>query len=163
MTGNGSYDNLLKLAWKNSWNHITWIYFWLVLDIWKHCAILLLLCFFWPRFTNVRNHYGRKFKFCLNALINFFLMFISKNLIRILKSFPKILMFLTGKLHLNAHLTLIGMRQGTFHPLILFRSDFVSWIWSKNSKLFWRLKLTSIGLIWHPVKLIDSYKRCSRI
>ena len=35
MTGNGSYDYLLKLAWKNLWNHIKWTYFWLVLDICK--------------------------------------------------------------------------------------------------------------------------------
>ena len=27
MTVNGSYVNLLKLAWKNSWNHIKWITF----------------------------------------------------------------------------------------------------------------------------------------
>ena len=28
----------------------------------------------------------------------------------------------------------------------------------KNSKTFWRGKLTSIGLIWHPSKLIEFYK-----
>ena len=27
MTGNGSYVNLKKLAWQNSWNHIKWITF----------------------------------------------------------------------------------------------------------------------------------------
>ena len=31
MTGNGIYMNLLKLALKNSWNHIKWTYFWQVL------------------------------------------------------------------------------------------------------------------------------------
>ena len=29
---------------------------------------------------------------------------------------------------------------------------------SKISKLFWQWKLTSIGLIWDPAKLIESYK-----
>ena len=31
MTGNGNQVNFLKLAWKNLWNHIKWIYFWRVL------------------------------------------------------------------------------------------------------------------------------------
>ena len=30
VTGNGSYVNLLKLAWKNSLNHIKLTYFWMV-------------------------------------------------------------------------------------------------------------------------------------
>ena len=58
-------------------------------------------------------------------------------------------------------LILIGIRQGTFHPLFLFGSDFVCWILIKISKLFWRWKLTSIWLIWHPAKLIESYKKSS--
>ena len=32
---------------------------------------------------------------------------------------------------------------------------------SKFSKLFWRWKLTSIGLIWNPTKLIESYEKMS--
>ena len=38
MTGNGSHVNPLKLARKNSWNHIKWTYFWQVLAIWNHCG-----------------------------------------------------------------------------------------------------------------------------
>ena len=38
MTGNGNYVNLLNLAWKNSWNHFKWIYYWRVLAIWDHFA-----------------------------------------------------------------------------------------------------------------------------
>ena len=34
----------------------------------------------------------------------------------------------------------------------ILSADFLS----KISKLFWRWKSTSIGLIWHPVKLIES-------
>ena len=37
-TGNGNYGNLLKLPWKNSWNHIKLTYFWPVLAIWNHCG-----------------------------------------------------------------------------------------------------------------------------
>ena len=40
MTGNGSCVNLLKLAWKSSWNHIKWTYFWRVLAIFSHCVPL---------------------------------------------------------------------------------------------------------------------------
>ena len=29
---------MLKVAWKNSWNHIKRSYFWRVLAIWNHCA-----------------------------------------------------------------------------------------------------------------------------
>ena len=47
-------------------------------------------------------------------------------------------------------LTLIGTRQGTFHPFVLFGSDFVSWIFIKKLQTFIKWKLTSIGLIWHP-------------
>ena len=38
MTGNNL--NFLKLAWRNLWNHITGIYFRLVLVIWNQCASL---------------------------------------------------------------------------------------------------------------------------
>ena len=57
-------------------------------------------------------------------------------------------------------LTLIGMRQGTFHPLSFL--DQTLKIFGKNlaDNLFWKWKLTSIGLIWHPDKLIESYKKC---
>ena len=51
-------------------------------------------------------------------------------------------------------LTLIGMREGTFHPLAFFKSDFVSWLFIKNFQPFW--KLTSVGLIWRLAKVIAS-------
>ena len=35
-TGHGNDVNQLKIALKNSWNHIKWIYFWLILPIWNH-------------------------------------------------------------------------------------------------------------------------------
>ena len=62
-----------------------------------------------------------------------------------------------------SRLTLIGMRKGTFIPF-----SFLDWILSaeflsKTSKLFWRWKLTSIWLIWHPAKLIESYEKCSNL
>ena len=58
-------------------------------------------------------------------------------------------------------LTLIGMRQGTFHPLSFLDQTLSAEFLPKISKLFWRWKLTSIaGLIWHPDKLIESYKKC---
>ena len=31
--------NLLKLMWKNSWNHIRWTYFWRFLVIWNLCGV----------------------------------------------------------------------------------------------------------------------------
>ena len=34
------YANLLIFAWKNSWNHFGWIYFWRVLAFWNHCDTL---------------------------------------------------------------------------------------------------------------------------
>ena len=37
-TGNGNDVNQLKIAWKNSWNHIKWTYFWRILAIWNHSA-----------------------------------------------------------------------------------------------------------------------------
>ena len=46
-------------------------------------------------------------------------------------------------------------RGGYFYLLVFFGSDFVSWILSKIPKTFWRWKFTSIGLIWHPAKLIE--------
>ena len=59
-------------------------------------------------------------------------------------------------------LTLIGMRGDTFtYLLVIFGSDFVSWILIKNFH-FWRWKWTSIGLIWHPAKLFESYKNAPR-
>ena len=61
------------------------------------------------------------------------------------------------KIYFSWRSTLIGMSQGTFTPLVILGLDFVSRI----SKLFWRWKLRSIGLIWHPAKLIESYKTCS--
>ena len=62
--------------------------------------------------------------------------------------------------YLCQNLTLIGMRGDTFISLS-FLDQILSaeFLW-KISKLFWMLKLTSIGLIWHPAKLIESHKKC---
>ena len=49
---------------------------------------------------------------------------------------------------------------GHFYIFVLFGSDFVSWIFITIFQSLWRQKLTSIGLIWHPAKLIESYKKC---
>ena len=49
-----------------------------------------------------------------------------------------------------------------FYLLVLFGSDFVSWIFIKNFQTFWMWKLTSIGLIWHPTELIKSDKNAPR-
>ena len=49
-----------------------------------------------------------------------------------------------------------------FPPPVLFGPDFVSWIFTKKFQTFWRWKLTSIGLIWHPTELIKSYKNAPR-
>jgi len=57
-------------------------------------------------------------------------------------------------------LTLIGMREDTFHSLSFLNQILSAEFLSKISKLFCRWKLTSIGLIWHPTKLIESYKKC---
>ena len=40
MTGNGNYVNLLKVSWKNLWNHFGWTYFRRVLVFWNHCEAL---------------------------------------------------------------------------------------------------------------------------
>jgi hypothetical protein len=47
----------------------------------------------------------------------------------------------------EGQLTLIGMREGTFHPLSFMDQILSAEFSSKFSKLFWRRKLTSIGLI----------------
>ena len=41
----------------------------------------------------------------------------------------------------NCSLTLIGMRQGGFTPLIIFGLDFVSWIFIKNFQTFLEVKI----------------------
>ena len=38
ITGNGSWVNFLKFAWKNSWNLTKWTYIWGGLAIWNHYA-----------------------------------------------------------------------------------------------------------------------------
>ena len=55
------------------------------------------------------------------------------------------------------YLTLIGMRQGTFHSLSFLDQTLSAEFLPKIYKLFWGLKFTSIGLIWHSDKLIVSY------
>ena len=54
---------------------------------------------------------------------------------------------------------LIGMKEDTFHSLSFLDQILSADFLSKVSKLFWRWKLTSIGLTWHPAKLINSYKK----
>ena len=49
---------------------------------------------------------------------------------------------------------------GHFQPPFFLDKILSAEFLSKISKLFWRRKLTSIGLIWGPVKLIVSYKKC---
>ena len=44
-TGNGNDVNQLKIALKNSWNHIKWTYFWRILPIWNHSAVAVALLF----------------------------------------------------------------------------------------------------------------------
>ena len=46
------------------------------------------------------------------------------------------------------YLTLIGMRVGIFHPLSFLDQNLSADFLIKSSKLFWRWKLTSIGLFW---------------
>ena len=41
----------------------------------------------------------------------------------------------------KAYLTLIGMRQGGYTPLIVFGLDFVSWIFIKNFQTFLEVKI----------------------
>ena len=54
-------------------------------------------------------------------------------------------------------LTLFWHGREYFYPLVLFGSVLSAEFFSKISKLFWRCKLTSIRLIWHPARLIESY------
>ena len=59
-----------------------------------------------------------------------------------------------GLLNPNWH-----MRSDTFISLSFLDQILSADFLSKISKLFWRWKLTKIGLIWHPAKLIKSYKK----
>ena len=63
----------------------------------------------------------------------------------------------------TCRLTLIGMREGTLHSLSFLDRIFWAEYLPKVFKLFWRWKLTSIGLIWHSVKLFESYKKCPSV
>ena len=56
-------------------------------------------------------------------------------------------------------LTLIGMMGDTFISFWFLDQILSAELLSKISKLFWRWKLTSVELIWHPAKLIESYKK----
>ena len=55
--------------------------------------------------------------------------------------------------HIEANLTLIGMRSDTFISLFFLDQILSAEFLSRISKLFWKWKLTSIGLIWLPAKL----------
>jgi hypothetical protein len=60
-------------------------------------------------------------------------------------------------------LTLFGMGGDTFIPLSFLDHILSADFFSKISKLFWRWKLTSIGLFWHSAQLIESsYKGGSK-
>ena len=57
-------------------------------------------------------------------------------------------------------LTLISMREGTFHPLSFLYQILSAEFLSKISKLVWIWKLASIGLIWHaakPMRVTEGY------
>ena len=56
------------------------------------------------------------------------------------------------------NLTLSGMGQGTFTLMSLLDQILSAEFFSKISKKKFEVK---IGLIWHPAKLIESYKTCS--
>ena len=58
-------------------------------------------------------------------------------------------------------LTLIGKRQGGLTSLMILDWILTAEFLSKNFKHFWRWKLRSIGIIWHPAKLIEYYRTCS--
>ena len=51
-TGNGIYVNFQKLAWKNSWNHFGWTYFWRVSVIWNHCVVWCVF-FWWKKMSHL--------------------------------------------------------------------------------------------------------------
>ena len=44
-------------------------------------------------------------------------------------------------INVDIYLTLIGMREGTFHSPVFFGSDFVSWVFIKNFKTFLEVKI----------------------
>ena len=60
--------------------------------------------------------------------------------------------------YIKPPLTLSGMEQGIFTPMSLLDHILSAEFFSKISKLFWRWKLRSIGLFWHPAQLIESFK-----
>ena len=66
ITGNGNDVNQLKFAWNNSWNHISWIYFWRVLAIGDHCVTEVGR--FWRYLAKWRR---RQLAFLLNILLLF--------------------------------------------------------------------------------------------
>ncbi len=57
-------------------------------------------------------------------------------------------------------LTLSGTGQDIFILLNLLDQILSADFFPKFSKHFWRWKLRSIELFWHPAKLIESYKSC---
>ena len=65
--------------------------------------------------------------------------------------------------HKCGELTLIDMRQGTFHSFLdhIFSADF----FIKKFQTFLEVKIdvTPIGLICHLAKLIESYKKCTYV
>ena len=77
--------------------------------------------------------------------------------------FPSFMPSCWGYLVVKPGLTLIGMREVTFHPLSFLDQILSAEYLSEISKLFWRWKLTPIRLIWHPAKLIEPYKTRSKV
>ena len=69
--------------------------------------------------------------------------------------------FKTSK-NIKTMLSLIGMRQGTFHPLVLFGSGFVSWIIIKSFQTFLEVKIDINWINLTPCQAqIESYKKYS--
>ena len=69
-------------------------------------------------------------------------------------------MFETLEIWFSKGTSMSGMGQGTFTCMSLLDQILSAEFFSKNFKLFWRWKLRSIGLFWHPAQLIKSYKSC---
>ena len=63
----------------------------------------------------------------------------------------------------DSPLTLFGTGGDTFIPLSLLDQILSADFFQKRPNFFWRWKLKSIGLFWHPAKLIESYKKCAYV
>ena len=57
-------------------------------------------------------------------------------------------------------LTLICTRGDNFYLFLIFDQILSAEFFIKTFQTFWRWKLTSIGLLWHPAQLIEFFKGC---